>query len=91
MIQQIIGHNCRTPRGVRGLKFQVAALRENDSVAPPRGVRGLKCNMIPGTVRNKNSRTPSRGAWIEIKNGEKLMYEDIVRRTPSRGAWIEIC
>ena len=56
-------------------------------VAPPRGVRGLKSVIIiigygvPG-------RTPSWGAWIEIRFS--VVRLSSVRRTPSWGAWIEI-
>ena len=54
--------------GVRGLKFaseSSACLR--DQVAPRAGVRGLKSSATNATEQGASSRTPRRGAWIEIK------------------------
>ena len=39
------------------------------AVAPPRGVRGLKCRGYSGHIVHP-CRTPSWGAWIEMKGCE---------------------
>ena len=56
---------CRTPQGVRGLKYGVKVIR---TVAPrrtPQGVRGLKSLSSAWTVSPRRSH-PARGAWIEM-------------------------
>ena len=58
---------CRTPRGVRGLKFKKAVGPEADVYRrTPRGVRGLKSLHIRTFDRMPYKSHPSRGAWIEI-------------------------
>ena len=55
------------PRGVRGLKSEFVKYIKTRYVAPPRGVRGLK--FFNGNFRKPQlSRTPSWGAWIEMKS-----------------------
>ena len=57
---------CRTPRGVRGLKFEYEAVNFAYTRRTPRGVRGLKFSGVWYFVIICNSSHPSRGAWIEI-------------------------
>ena len=55
------------PRGVRGLKLLFShPVFCSAPVAPPRGVRGLKYDFESSASR-RGSRTPSWGAWIEIR------------------------
>ena len=58
---------CRTPRGVRGLKYLKSVTGKNLISRTPRGVRGLKCHTAVNSKRINVSH-PSRGAWIEIPN-----------------------
>ena len=58
---------CRTPRGVRGLKYAVSTAEAAIAARrTPRGVRGLKFANLRIFNRGNESH-PSRGAWIEIK------------------------
>ena len=58
------------PRGERGLKFATLLNKVMPGiVAPPRGERGLKYYLIAGTAAMVKSRSPSWGAWIEIRHG----------------------
>ena len=71
-IAAIIVRPGRTPRGVRGLKFQQAQETANKMHGrTPRGVRGLKCLGVGAGVVHHESH-PSRGAWIEIRGGEVI-------------------
>ena len=56
---------CRTPRGVRGLKFGYFNVVTIDHGRTPRGVRGLKLKFLDADCPKIWSH-PSRGAWIEI-------------------------
>ncbi len=57
---------CRTPRGVRGLKFKChRGTAQYGACRTPRGVRGLKLSLLGVGVVALLSH-PSRGAWIEI-------------------------
>ena len=58
-------------------------------VAPPRGERGLKSNPRRERLQQNQGRSPSWGAWIEIRRGLRR-HNTYVRRSPSWGAWIEI-
>ncbi len=78
----------RTPRGVRGLKFTFGLPVDSARSRTPRGVRGLKY-ILQLTKAAKTPSHPSRGAWIEICNAQRTVY-DVLRSHPSRGAWIEI-
>ena len=60
---------CRTPRGVRGLKFCPALSRARCCSRTPRGVRGLKSPMESSRGQIYLVSHPSRGAWIEIAHG----------------------
>ena len=61
-----MGAVCRTPHGVRGLKFQGAySLLDLSIGRTPHGVRGLKYFVIV-FQRIRQQSHPSRGAWIEI-------------------------
>ena len=44
---------------------------------PPRGGRGLKSHTV-GNLLSIMASPPSRGAWIEIKNGVSGPYETAV-------------
>ena len=72
---------CRTPRGVRGLKFE--HWHQNTTTIQgrtPRGVRGLKytVNKISKKIHLSH---PSRGAWIEIPPYSRV-NPIITSRTP---------
>ena len=57
---------CRTPRGVRGLKYLRTLLFAHSTWSrTPRGVRGLKF-LGPRVQVGHLLSHPSRGAWIEI-------------------------
>ena len=57
---------CRTPRGVRGLKFiKLLNLEGHTERRTPRGVRGLKLRRMP-SEDDMDMSHPSRGAWIEM-------------------------
>ena len=56
------------PRGERGLKLcHIFPISTNIFVAPPRGERGLKFEPLGNMNCNGEGRSPSWGAWIEIK------------------------
>ena len=59
----------RPPRGGRGLKSNVIRTVKDGLSRPPRGGRGLKCPCLHGPPGPRQS-PPSRGAWIEIVDGE---------------------
>ena len=77
----------RTPHGVRGLKFEWRGTQVVPLCRTPHGVRGLKYprDELPG---HANRSHPSRGAWIEMLDGE--LTDEMEESHPSRGAWIEI-
>ena len=56
---------CRTPHGVRGLKFYRSSRVVADICRTPHGVRGLKYTggAVGGTY---NKSHPAWGAWIEM-------------------------
>ena len=80
---------CRTPSGVRGLKFikYLTALIKAES-HPVRGawieILGKFGDRIKGFLSH-----PVRGAWIEIMRKEYPYYLAYSSH-PVRGAWIEI-
>ena len=56
------------PRGERGLKCSYRAFgHDGRRVAPPRGERGLKLPYIYMPKTSANGRSPSWGAWIEMR------------------------
>ena len=57
---------CRTPRGVRGLKF-VFGLERGEGVRshPSRGA-WIEIGVLMTSTSNTSASHPSRGAWIEI-------------------------
>ena len=71
---------CRTPRGVRGLKFGLRNLAIVRECRTPRGVRGLKYQSDLDKMSEQMSH-PSRGAWIEIVPACQPK-EDVDSRTP---------
>ena len=77
------------PRGERGLKCPCPCpCGRRICVAPPRGERGLKWRRrLLSTALTR--RSPSWGAWIEIRDCESVIMNNI-SRSPSWGAWIEI-
>ncbi len=79
---------CRTPQGVRGLKFFVdEAGLEWDNSRTPQGVRGLKSEGPADDGAGRRSH-PARGAWIEILS---IALASIAAGShPARGAWVEI-
>ena len=79
---------CRTPHGVRGLKYGIIAQFGLVHRRTPHGVRGLKLGR-PGWRRIEDESHPTRGAWIEIV---VKLYQERGRDKshPTRGAWIEI-
>ena len=60
------------------------------AVAPPRGERGLKSRCAKSFPSPCARRSPSWGAWIEIRC-HSWLYPAKACRSPSWGAWIEIC
>ena len=56
---------CRTPQGVRGLKYMYAVEERKAKSRTPQGVRGLKC-VRPSRTSSKEVSHPARGAWVEI-------------------------
>ena len=78
---------CRTPRGVRGLKFLGLRRIVFSCSRTPRGVRGLKYTARAAVYALTKSH-PSRGAWIEIV--PQVTAPSGGWSHPSRGAWIEI-
>ena len=80
-------YTCRTPHGVRGLKFEGLVLRHHREAShPSRGAwieirRVLQSGVTPPSH-------PSRGAWIEITQSTGIPIKK--RSHPSRGAWIEM-
>ena len=79
---------CRTPRGVRGLKYGYSLQAQEDERRTPRGVRGLKFDVTQSSMYFDVVSHPSRGAWIEINAPANLGIG--AKSHPSRGAWIEI-
>ena len=60
--------NVAPPRGERGLKSEPElVIIRIKNVAPPRGERGLKCGGHWAYHQSARSRSPSWGAWIEIR------------------------
>ena len=57
---------CRTPRGVRGLKFTCSAELNSACGRTPRGVRGLKFYIL-GKFMLTNSRTPRGVRGLKLK------------------------
>ena len=63
------GFKVAPPRGERGLKsYCITGYVLRSSVAPPRGERGLKLVVDITKQSTATSRSPSRGAWIEIQS-----------------------
>ena len=69
--ESVTGTACRTPHGVRGLKWLRAFLKNSLPRRTPHGVRGLK---LQGTFRTFGALQshPAWGAWIEIHRPEPL-------------------
>ena len=65
MMKKIQHVCCRTPSGVRGLKYDLLPLTKKDIGRTPSGVRGLKFLLIIMFILVYESH-PVRGAWIEI-------------------------
>ena len=63
--QVLQGTRSRSPRGERGLKFDVQIGADYIASRSPRGERGLKSTRRGKAPRRPRS-LPSRGAWIEI-------------------------
>ena len=80
---------CRTPRGVRGLKY-LEELSGNGLTwsHPSRGawIEIYDAWPLPPLCLSSH---PSRGAWIEMKVSQIPVYTNR-KSHPSRGAWIEI-
>ena len=57
---------CRTPLGVRGLKWVPSPFPAHGGRRTPRGVRGLKSNDMKHIHTHAIGSHPSRDAWIEI-------------------------
>ena len=56
------------PRGERGLKSALVLVElVREAVAPPRGERGLKCHPLHQREDHGQRRSPSWGAWIEMR------------------------
>ena len=49
---------CRTPHGVRGLKFVLTERKTRQESRTPHGVRGLKCQCVGSKHLHLLSRTP---------------------------------
>ena len=87
MMKKIQHVCCRTPSGVRGLKYQsVIQYFKFDESHPVRGAWiEIDINVFFEQVLTSH---PVRGAWIEIPY---VGIEDNVEGShPVRGAWIEI-
>ena len=80
---------CRTPHGVRGLKFRIEASHRLQCLLshPSRGA-WIEITGLRSLMSSRTSRTP-HGV-----RGLKLFRTQVTRKTtpshPSRGAWIEI-
>ena len=71
---------CRTPHGVRGLKYLAYRARRKVDSRTPHGVRGLK--LLHFTRKRGGIQShPAWGAWIEIKN-ELYYNKNSLCRTP---------
>ena len=70
----------RTPHGVRGLKSIASPTIITVSSRTPHGVRGLKLALDLADIQVVASH-PSRGAWIEIPDGEASAWRT-AGRTP---------
>ena len=80
---------CRTPRGVRGLKFKSHfGVTSPDASHPSRGA-WIEIRENREIVVQAITSHPSRGAWIEIVNALPFRAYALMSH-PSRGAWIEI-
>ena len=82
---------CRTPHGVRGLKFAAPVKIAFPKGRTPHGVRGLKCAVLP-RAREKAQSHPAWGAWIEIRDPAQS-YAQGPGRTPHgvRGLKLFVC
>ena len=79
---------CRTPRGVRGLKFSVTGGSGAAVSRTPRGVRGLKFYSPEFDRFGVMSRTPRGVRGLKLSSSR--LIRSILGSHPSRGAWIEI-
>ena len=78
-----------TPRGVSGLKYDVAGRQRQVFGLTPRGVSGLKYG-VRGFPAAALLSHPPRGEWIEIISGNEVVSMSNASHPP-RGEWIEIC
>ena len=78
---------CRTPHGVRGLKFVQLLIHVGDDGSHPSRGAWIEIASRMGRSGVPPSH-PSRGAWIEIADFPRSRPAPASH--PSRGAWIEI-
>ena len=72
--------SCRTPHGVRGLKYLHGAHDVHQFSRTPHGVRGLKY-VGAGDIHAGVKSHPSRGAWIEMCRPQPYPHQ-LCGRTP---------